>query len=215
MPTKAVAAWGGKRKSWTRHPSSGQLRRETDLPSRGSLSRNCAYRVRHHRATNATPCKRGIGFWDAKIRVRGGDLVIREGGERWIHVVRHLSDNLTTGRLSHPNPLSFLYMYIVTLQSDTSLRRPAVSFRSYIYLSLSLSRLFFSLVWQTDKTIQGLRDRSRAPRVVIFIARNCWVERLSHFSCMINSRIISNFAMCLFSIAIITRVCNLSKKSNV
>jgi len=55
-PTKAVAGekptTGGGRlhgrpcKSRARHPCSGQLRRETDLPSRGSLSRNCAYRVR-------------------------------------------------------------------------------------------------------------------------------------------------------------------------
>lgn len=150
VPTKAVVTWGGKRKSWTRHPSSGQLRRETDLPSRGSLSRNCAYRVRHHRATNATPCKRGIGFSDAKIRVRGGDLVIRGGDERRIHVVRHLSDNLTTVHLSHPNPLSFLYVYCNTAERYIP-ETPRRFFSQLHALSFFLASFFPSFDKQTTQ----------------------------------------------------------------
>lgn len=67
--------------------------------------------ARHRRCRPAR--ERGIGFCDVKIRVRGGEPVIRKlvrgtgrdrmkwnDTERRIHVVLHLSDNLTTARLS-------------------------------------------------------------------------------------------------------------------
>lgn len=69
-------------------------------------------RIARHRRCSPVR-ERGIGFRDAKIRVRGGEPVIRElvrdgavDGTWWIHVVLHLSDNLTTARLSRARALS-------------------------------------------------------------------------------------------------------------
>lgn len=116
-PTKAREKEKGRRKSRTGgHPSSGQLQRETDLPSGGSLSRNCAYR-----APPLPDASAELDFEMWKYESAGV-----EGGE--IHAVRHLSDNLTTARLSTPRSLEYKW-YSVTPQGDTSLRRPVVSSR--------------------------------------------------------------------------------------
>lgn len=146
-----------RRKSRTRHPSSGQLRRETDLPSPGSLSRNCAYRARHSRCS-PVPRARARN-WISRCEntsPRGGAGYPRES---WYAGRCGTGRNGTVdsrgvtsvGQLNNRPPLSFCLLLARsraralagpphplareqcnTLRGDTSLRRPAVSFRSCI-----------------------------------------------------------------------------------
>lgn len=143
-------------------------------------------------ATDAAPCKRGIGFRDAKIRVRGGDPdVIREKGGGWIHVVRHLSDNLTTARLSPPS-LRPSYMYSATLQDDAPIPETPRRFFSLLHTS----RLFFPRLTNTQHNAEGC-EISHVRRVFIIIACDRCAERLSHFPPHNYFTVTSNFAICI------------------
>lgn len=84
----------------------------------------------------------------------------------------------SVGQLNNRPPLSpqpsilSMYVYCNTAESDTSLRRPAVSFRSYmhLFLSLSFSPLFFP-------RLTNRQHNARAARPVT-CAKNCHIHRV-------------------------------------